>query len=441
MKDSFIVNKNFEKSKDLGGNMEISLTEALTYFYTKPEFKFYAHLINSLEIEKSPGVGTFGVGIHAAGRYKLIYDEKFLNKMPVQELMFTIEHEVNHIILGHIPRYLSLISSLDEKNKSKYKEIANIAADFCCNELILKNPSLTEEKRKYFYGCEETEDRFFLLPDTYKLPSGKTYEVYFDLLLKQEQLAQGAGEQHMQKHAAWDIPGKDGVTNTEALQGLAYKLKQEGKAILKKANDACKKAGTVPNHLSEILKKLLQEQTIPWYVLLRNMVSTVRRTKVKRGMSRPNRRLYGVPQVLPFPGKKKDRAFNIFYALDTSGSMSKRDMALGLRELINITKGEHDVTVSVVYADAEVQKIYKVKEERDVDFSVCGRGGTNFNPVFKKVKEFFGTKDQPDVLIYCTDGYASPVSEEYRVSIPVIWLITPSGRAPDYGYGHVIRCK
>ena len=55
-------------------------------------------------------------------------------------------------------------------------------------------------------------------------------------------------------------------------------------------------------------------------------------------------------------------------------------------------------------------------------FSFKGGGGTSFKPVF----EYVATKcEQPDLLIYFTDGYGD-VPE--KPAYPVMWVITPGGK-------------
>jgi len=145
--------------------------------------------------------------------------------------------------------------------------------------------------------------------------------------------------------------------------------------------------------------------------------------------------MFGIKGVLPFPGRARDNRFTIWYALDTSGSMSHDDLARGLAESINIVKTEPDVKLMVLYCDAELHVTYDVKSVSDVDFNVVGRGGTDFNPPFIKLREMMHTDKAPDVLCFTTDGYAPAPEPENRVPIPVIWLLTPQGAEPSPDYG------
>lgn len=158
-------------------------------------------------------------------------------------------------------------------------------------------------------------------------------------------------------------------------------------------------------------------------------------TPLIKKLKRTNR-LAKLKRVPPFPGTKHSNKFTIVYAVDTSGSMSNRDLQLGLSELQQIQKSDSEVTIMVMYSDAVVAHEYKIGATDQIDFNVRGRGGTDFEPVFERVQELLrSSEDAPDVLIYATDGYAPEPT--IRLSIPVVWLITPTGKPVTTGAGHI----
>jgi predicted metal-dependent peptidase len=77
----------------------------------------------------------------------------------------------------------------------------------------------------------------------------------------------------------------------------------------------------------------------------------------------------------------------------------------------------------------------------DVDLTVTGRGGTDFNPPFIRCQEMLAGGRAVDLLVYATDGYAPPPDVNSRVPIPVVWLLTPNGQVPAPDYGIVIRME
>lgn len=139
------------------------------------------------------------------------------------------------------------------------------------------------------------------------------------------------------------------------------------------------------------------------------------------------RRLSQLKRIPPFPGIRHSNKFTIVYAVDTSGSMSSDDLKLGLSELQHIQKSDSEVRIVVMQADAQVAHEYEINATDEIDFKIYGRGGTDFEPVFERVQELLHSSEKaPDILIYATDGYAPPPS--IKLPIPVVWLITPTGR-------------
>lgn len=256
-----------------------------------------------------------------------------------------------------------------------------------------------------------------------------------------------------QSHMGWEA-GADKADATDS-----HKLKNHGKELIKSTLKSHKKSrGTIPSHLAELIRKMLMPPVVPWTDLLHQVVLNTRQKKPKRGMRRANKKLAAMkvwatkaeeegrlpPGMRPgmsrkmsvFPGTSYDKKFTIVYALDTSGSMSTRDLQKGLSELQHIQKSDPDVKIIVMYIDAAVAKEYVVGPNDELDLEMAGRGGTDFEPGFLRVKELLRSVDQaPDILIYATDGYCP--APETRLPIPTVWLITPHGKPVTSDAGHI----
>lgn len=453
--------------------MEVSLSDAFTYLQTAGQRNFYARVLASLTRVQVKDLGTFGVSISRQGKYILAYDPDYLKKLSFNKLLLVIEHEVLHLMLGHIPRYLDVISGIPvEEEKRRFKAVMNVAADLAVNELIRSEKDFDSTKGRWFYGANgkptsapptpmstdkqqkapSRAEASFLIHEMFKLEPLQAFETYMFQLLNRVQFVDVAVAAEGCGHDSWDEGfeadgkekenGKGDKLLPEEMQGLADKLRQEAKNVVgRAAKEHQKSRGIFSGYLKEILDNLLVNPKIPWPKLLRDMVSRTRQSKPSKGMRRPNRRLHGTPNILPWPGRSLDQKFTIGYALDTSGSMSEEDLRKGVEELMNIVTTEQDVTMHVLYADADIQTSYKVESINDIDFTIKGRGGTDFNPVFQRVREMLVTDYAPDILVYCTDGYAPEPDVDNRVPIPVIWLITPNGRVPSPNYGHHITME
>jgi len=260
----------------------------------------------------------------------------------------------------------------------------------------------------------------------------------------------------MPSHLGW----AQGATGDET---EAHKLSAHGREVIRGAVAShTKSRGTLPGHVEELIKKMLQPPTVPWTQFLHNIVQRTKQTKKKRGMSRPSKMLSAVRKfavlhsessdprmqalqgvlrvmrrVAVFPGTKLVNKFTIVYVVDTSGSMSAHEMAAGLAQLQHIQKADRDVNICVIYADTHVCKEYWVGTNDEIDPNMTGRGGTDFELVFRHVAENLmrSQEKSPDILIYCTDGYAPPPTT--RLPIPVVWLLTPRGAPVMAEAGHI----
>lgn len=464
----------------MGHVQKPTLSDTFTYLVSAQQRNFYARLISSMVRVQKPGLGTMAVGIDKVGKFILFFDPEFIKNSSFYQLVMVCQHEVLHLLLGHIPRFLNVLSGLtDALEQAKFRSVMNVATDCAANELIRATPKFKDQPEyPYFMGCQENDFRGALLPDEFQLPVDESMELYLYTLLskiedhidtapdgsKLHTLAvphedQGRGPQGEitkgqtgmvsldrifenrtgNPHKTWE-EALEGLS-PEELQGIAEKVKQETRNIIRQAVSSIKDRGTVPGEVRDLIESWLRPPTIPWPEVLRALCQRTRQTKVGRGMARPSRRSHGIPGILPFPGRARDRKFTIAYALDTSGSMSTDDLQLALGELLGIACADSDVSITVMYCDSRLHITYDVKSPGDVDWGVVGRGGTDFNPPFLKIQELMHTDKAPDIFIYATDGFAPAPAPENRITIPVVWLLTPDGVVPSPDYGIHIRME
>ena len=95
--------------------------------------------------------------------------------------------------------------------------------------------------------------------------------------------------------------------------------------------------------------------------------------------------------------------------------------------------------LTILQADAEVQRISEFEAwdfpDPKARWTIAGRGGTDFRPVFSWVRDKAAKEGEPPAaLIYATDGYGTFPDPP---GLPVIWLVTPNGAKekcfPDWG--------
>jgi predicted metal-dependent peptidase len=85
--------------------------------------------------------------------------------------------------------------------------------------------------------------------------------------------------------------------------------------------------------------------------------------------------------------------------------------------------------------DAQVHEVVKIRKFQDFTkkLQMKGGGGTDFRPVFNKVKEL---KMQPELLIYLTDTYGS--FPEKAPNYPVLWCVTCEAGMSNIPWGQKV---
>src|SRR5690606_32944433 len=144
-------------------------------------------------------------------------------------------------------------------------------------------------------------------------------------------------------------------------------------------------------------------------------------------MVRPQRRWGLLKGASPYPGRVNEKGYNVFFAVDTSGSMSDSDIIDGLCELQGLQKVSPGTVVTVVEFDSQVNHTYELDSHGKISTKVHGRGGTDFDEAFKAAMDK-SRQGEVDVIVVVTDGYAPPPAEKYRPpGIPVLWCISKGG--------------
>lgn len=114
--------------------MNLNLSEFFVYLATKKSF--YNRLASSLERVVRPGLGTMAVGIRD-GRAVFFFDPKFLSGLSLGAGLFALEHEMLHLVLDHIPRYLELLAmQATDLDRKKAAAVYNIAMDCSINTML-----------------------------------------------------------------------------------------------------------------------------------------------------------------------------------------------------------------------------------------------------------------------------------------------------------------
>ncbi|HLW03285.1 MAG TPA: VWA-like domain-containing protein [Ktedonobacterales bacterium] len=123
-------------------------------------------------------------------------------------------------------------------------------------------------------------------------------------------------------------------------------------------------------------------------------------------------------------------------AVDTSGSVGGKEMALFLGEVRGILSAYPHLVAMLYYVDAACNGPHELTAQAELPAPVGG-GGTDFRPFFQAVLDE-QTNQRPALCIYLTDGMGTFPSE--APSIPTLWVLTPGGiSAQQIPFGETVR--
>ena len=143
--------------------------------------------------------------------------------------------------------------------------------------------------------------------------------------------------------------------------------------------------------------------------------------------ARPNRRF--LPHGVYLPGWRRAGAGRVAFVLDTSGSISARELAVYVGNLLGIIEETGPEQVAIIQCDAEVRRVDYLGPGETVDgIEVHSRGGTRFQPAFDWIA---ASGFAPHVIVYATDLDSSDQPDD--PGTPVIWLTPGRGRTVPFG--------
>lgn len=195
--------------------------------------------------------------------------------------------------------------------------------------------------------------------------------------------------------------------------------------MAKRISDAMEAARKMAGHIPAALEDELGKLTAPrikWQDVIRSRILKARAGNGRNDWTRFRTRPMFSGLLVP---KRKSFYSHFGCLLDTSGSMSKDDMAFGISQLANLDERSEG---TIVPADAEIYydkatKIKKCNAEELSKVKILGRGGTIWSPFFRDYEKHIG---ECDFLIILTDGFLldQDVAEMIDPGIPVYWVIT-----------------
>lgn len=353
-------------------------------------------------------------GVNFKGtRYVMYYNPLMFLQLTAEQMMSSLQHEILHILSLHLVRGKGL---LQEHSKAA----VNMAMDLVVNHLLDSLPpyaiTLAKVNQKYDLHLKPYETFEF-------------YAFHIQRAIEQqgeEEKSEDSFEEPIQKvflldrtHDLWD-------DSTE----------MDDRTLLEFTEKAVNTS--VKGELSDTLQGLIEglrgkKGELPWNLFLKRILGTVESEKKKTSVRRNRRQ----PERADLRGELRDHKARIMVAIDTSGSISDEEFRQAMIEVMNIVKNyNHEITI--VECDEELQNVYVVKKEKDLQERKAGRGGTRFSPVIA-----YANRANINLLIYFTDGEGEEKLKVLPRGYKILWILSSpaSQLSLEKSYGAVKKLE
>ena len=313
------------------------------------------------------------------------YNTRFIKMLRPKEVEFLFGHEVLHCVYDHFGR-----------RGDRNPQLWNIADDFCVNadlkkhhvgEFITSVPCLYDHKYDGM-SAEEVYDILYEKAD--KIDINDLLNRMIDDHMDGDDEQDGGG-------------GGDGDQEGKGRPRLTQEERQQIRDEIKEAMLAAASASDAGN-IPAGVKRLIQELTEPkmnWRELLRmQLESTI---KSDFTWMRASRKGWHMDAVMP--GMKVDPMIDIAIAIDASGSIDERMLKDFLGEVQGIMDSFPAYKIHIITFDTDTYNPAQYDSDNldDIcDYEVAGGGGTDFDCIFKYLKD---NEIEPKRLVVFTDGY------------------------------------
>ena len=176
--------------------------------------------------------------------------------------------------------------------------------------------------------------------------------------------------------------------------------------------------GTIPGEFSEIVEKLRKKkpEVFNWKAYFRRLLGSIYDVNIRSTRRKESKRF---SESAGIQHKKK---VSILVAIDTSGSVSEKELQEFFSEIDYVYKAGARVTI--LQCDTRINAIEDY-DGKNIP-KIKGRGGTDFNP---PVDYYVKHRKEYASLIYFTDGEAPLPTKNPQ---GMVWIISSCGYHQDY---------
>ena len=358
--------------------------------------------------------------------YRTVYIHPDADKLSDHTFKFVNLHELLHVVFMH-----------SQRKGSRNYHLWCIACDYAVNSVLIDEMKMKPpEELSYLY------DRRFS-----GLPAEKIYELLLEELNQKGEIRlcfSGGVEGSVKVCISGNTdlhelpvdekilaPGdikesKNPADEQERIRDIII----QAHIMYQKLKD--KTRGELPGSVAEYIKRIIKPD-IPFERLLARYASEIVSGKGEYTFNPVNKK-YAFYYDLVMPSVAREEIPKVVVAVDSSGSMSTRELQLAAGAIKRLASLTPEITVIV--CDAQIQQVIRTTEIETFlqNIRFKGRGGTSHIPVFEYIDRNI---KHPDVVICITDGYSEYPARKPRY--PVIWLLTENHQEPPWGQKIVMK--
>lgn len=231
------------------------------------------------------------------------------------------------------------------------------------------------------------------------------------------------------KAEEYDIPEIDNSINTVEVKKPDY----NGATWDSISSDTIKSLRYVRQRYDDVSGGRIWYKTDPTKLDWRNMLNNFVQDEVFDYSFMPPDRRYGDTDFfLPDFNVNSKRPIELFFAVDTSASVSDKMLSAVLSELsYAVSQLNGRAVCQLVFFDTRVYPAGSIGKSTDIiNVMPVGGGATDIGCVFEYVHQL---ENPPNSIIICTDGTADFPDESQSRGIPVLWLLTSIQATPSWG--------
>jgi len=290
------------------------------------------------------------------------WSPEFVDTIDQEETVGVTAHEVLHIVFKHPLR-----------RGSRDPELWNIACDFSINQILV------DEGFKLPEGA--------LIDPQYK---GLSAEAIYDRLPQDAKEKYGSRVIGEVKDAKKD----DGGDMSEA---EVKQMEADIDTKVMMAASGAKAIGKLPSAIKSLIEEMERSQ-VDWRDVMRRFVGGDQPDDYS--FRKPQKKMYHMTGIIS-PSIEKIGAGDVVVGIDTSGSVSKRELKFFLGEINAISEDIKPRSITVITCDAQIQTVRRYEQGEEIEkIEINGRGGTRVKPVFDYIEEH---QLQVDNMVYLSD--------------------------------------